>query len=524
MAVMAKASCSAGRILKLLNDKAMSLLTKMVSRALSGRLRSIERFMRHPVAVQHEQFTLLAGTLARIPIGASCGIGSVCDYEGFARSLPVRDYDQLRPFVDRIRAGEGNLLWDSPVRWYAKSSGTTSDRSKYIPITARSLHRCHYRGGKDVLALYLRNNPRSRIFSGKTMTLGGSRRLETEDGAPTGDLSAILISNTPFYAGFSRTPSADVALIPDFETKVEAICRRCTRERVTAFAGVPSWNLVLLNRVLEYCGKDNILQVWPHMELFMHGGVSFLPYRDVYRRLIPSDGMHYMETYNASEGFFAMQDDPADDSMLLMLDYEIFYEFLPVTELDHPEKAVPLEGVEKGVNYAMIITTSGGLWRYMIGDTVTFTSTDPYKIKITGRTRQYINAFGEELMVDNAERAIQCAAAATGSDVAEYTAAPVFMEADTKGSHEWLVEFKRPPADMALFAEELDKALRRLNSDYDAKRSGDTTLYPPRVEVLPEGTFYRWMSSRGKLGGQNKIPRLSPTRDYVEALHKIVER
>lgn len=504
------------------NLKTMSLLTKAVSLTLGGRLRAIDRFMREPAQVQREQFDTLLRSLVRTPFGAACGVTERCGYGRFAEAIPIREYDELRPFVDRIRGGEGNILWDAPTRWYAKSSGTTAERSKYIPITAASLKHCHYRGAKDVMALYLRNNPKSDIFAGKTMTLGGSRRLESSDGVPTGDLSAILISNTPFYASFNRTPPPSVALIPEFEAKVEAICRRCSRERITSLAGVPSWNLVLLNRILEYTGKDNISEVWPHMELFMHGGVSFQPYREIFRRLIPSDDMHYMETYNASEGFFSIQDDPADDAMLLMLDYEIFYEFLPVADLDTPEKAVPLEGVEKGVNYAMIISTSGGLWRYMIGDTVMFTSTSPYKIKITGRTKQYINAFGEELMVDNAERAIGEAARATDAEVAEYTVAPVFMEADTKGAHQWLVEFKREPADMALFATELDGALRRLNSDYDAKRSGDTTLYAPRIETLPPGTFYRWMASRGKLGGQNKIPRLSPSRDYVEALHEMV--
>ena len=478
--------------------------------------------MRYPAQVQRVQLDSLVKMLVRTPFGAACGISEGCGYERFADAVPVRQYDELRPFVDRIRSGEGNILWPKPTRWYAKSSGTTAQRSKYIPITDSSLRNCHYRGAKDVMALYLRNNPRSRIFSGKTMTLGGSSRLESDDGVPTGDLSAILISNTPFYASFSRTPSSSVALIPDFETKVEAICRRCSRQRVTAMAGVPSWNLVLLNKVLEYCGKRNISEVWPHMELFIHGGVSFQPYREVFRRIIPSDNMHYMETYNASEGFFAIQDDPCDDSMLLMLDYEIFYEFLPVAALDDPSKAVPLTGVEKGVNYAMIISTSGGLWRYMIGDTVTFTSLSPYRIKITGRTKQYINAFGEELMVDNAERAIVEAARASGAEVADYTVAPIFMEADTKGAHEWLVEFDKEPDDMALFGRELDKALRALNSDYDAKRNGDTTLYPPRIEPLPSGTFYRWMASRGKLGGQNKIPRLSPSREYVEALHRMV--
>lgn len=503
----------------------MSLTNSLVACFYSKRLKAIEHFRRFPWEVQFEQFRLLMSYGAQTEYFKRYQLGAFCSVEAFQRKIPIVGYDELQPEINRIRAGEENILWPGRVAWFAKSSGTTADRSKYIPVTREALELCHFRGGRDVMAVFAYNNPGSKAFSGKTLTLGGSHRLDAMGGgAQSGDLSAILIHNAPRWVNRVREPSMNVALIPDFERKVEAICRRCSRKHVTAFAGVPSWNLVLMNRMLEYTGARNLLEVWPDLSLFIHGGVSFTPYREQYRQLIPSSQMRYMETYNASEGFFAMQDDPNDDAMLLMLDYEIFYEFLPVADLDNPEKAVPLEGVETGVNYAMIISTSGGLWRYMIGDTVTFTSTNPYKIKITGRTKQYINAFGEELMVDNAERAIHAASLATGAVIAEYTVAPIFMDsADAKGAHEWLVEFKTAPSDMALFTEELDKALRQLNSDYDAKRSGNTTLYPPKVRALPEGTFYKWMSLRGKLGGQNKIPRLSSERDYVEALLEIFE-
>jgi hypothetical protein len=439
--------------------------------------------------------------------------------EKFQSQVPVRDYEQLFPYIERMRGGEWDVLWSGETRWFARSSGTTGAKSKYIPVTSDGLRDCHLQGPRDCIAFNAQRYPNTGIYGGKTLTLGGSRRIEREgEHAMTGDLSAIMIENTPRAADLWRVPKRETALLSDFEQKVERICRECARRDVRSLAGVPSWNLVMLRRVLEYTNKSNILEVWPRMELFIHGGVNFAPYRDVYRQLIPSDGMHYMETYNASEGFFGIADEFGDD-MLLMLDYGMFYEFLPTAHLDDPSKAVPIEGVRTGVNYAMIITSSGGLWRYMIGDTVQFTSCSPYRIRVSGRTRQYINAFGEEVIVDNAERALLAACRETGAEVAEYTAAPVYMELDTKGAHQWVVEFGRQPAGgVEAFAAALDRALTGVNSDYEAKRWRDTTLLEPVVVAVPPGTFLQWMAARGKTGGQNKVPRLSNDRTYVEEI------
>lgn len=500
----------------------MSLTNSILSAFYSRRLKAIDRFRRQPWDVQFEQFRLLASYGARTEYFNRYGFGEFGTIEDFQRRIPVVGYDELQPEIERVRAGEENVLWPGKVAWFAKSSGTTGDRSKYIPITRESLEQCHFRGGKDVMAIFAYNNPDSKAFDGKTLTLGGSHRLDTMGGgAQSGDLSAILIHNAPKWVGLMREPSMEVALIPDFERKVEAICRRCSKQRVTSFAGVPSWNLVLMNKMLEYTGEDNLLEVWPDLSLFIHGGVSFTPYREQYKQLIPSPQMKYMETYNASEGFFALQDNLSTQDMLLMLDYGIFYEFLPLKDLGSPERAVTVADVETGVNYAMIISTNGGLWRYMIGDTVEFTSLSPYKIRITGRTKSYINAFGEEVIIDNAERAMAAACAATGSKVKEYTAAPVFMKGRAKGGHQWFVEFDVPPTDAMLFAEILDKTLQEVNSDYAAKRFRNTTLMAPQLVVARKGAFYCWMREREKLGGQNKVPRLANDRRYIDELLKI---
>ncbi|WP_281671671.1 GH3 auxin-responsive promoter family protein [Rikenella microfusus] len=500
----------------------MSVTNSIISAFYSKRLRAIDRFRRQPWDVQFEQFRLLVSYGAGTEYFRRYGFGEFGSVEEFQQRIPVVGYDELQHEIERVRAGEENILWPGKVRWFAKSSGTTGDRSKYIPITRESLEQCHFRGGRDVMAVFAYQNPDSKAFDGKALTLGGSHRLDTMGaGAQSGDLSAILIRNAPRWVGMVREPSMEIALIPDFEQKVEAICRRCSRQRITSFAGVPSWNLVLMNRMLEYAGADNLLEVWPDLSLFIHGGVSFAPYREQYKRLIPSSRMKYMETYNASEGFFALQDNLSTPDMLLMLDYGIFYEFLPLKDLHEPERAVTLADVEMGVNYAMIISTNGGLWRYMIGDTVEFTSLSPYKIRITGRTKSYINAFGEEIIIDNAERAVAAASAATGARVRDYTAAPVFMEGRSKGGHEWFVEFETPPSDVMLFAEVLDKTLQEVNSDYAAKRFKNTTLMAPQLVVARQGAFYRWMQEREKLGGQNKVPRLANDRRYLDELLKI---
>ncbi len=497
----------------------MSFQNFILRNLYARRLKAIEKFRREPISTQNEQLLRVLKQANKTPFFAEHALGESLSYEKFANSVPTVSYEEFMPWIDRVLQGEHSALTNSPTRWLAKSSGTTNDKSKFIPINNPSLNGCHYQGGRDVVALFTDNFPKSKAFTGKSLTLGGSKKLSREQSSLiAGDLSAILISNAPSIITPMRRPKSSVALIEDFEEKVEAICRTCSRSNMTSFAGVPSWNLVLMEKILEYNGVDSLLDIWPNLSLFIHGGMSFDPYREQYQRIIPSSQMQYMETYNASEGFFALQDDPNDSSMLLMLDYGTFYEFLPFSDLDHPERAVPLEGVQLGVNYAMIITTTGGLWRYMIGDTVEFTSLTPYKIKITGRTKHFINAFGEELIIDNCVKALDEVGESTGARVQEFTVAPVFMEQGEKGAHHWVVEFSKEPSDIEGFRAKLDLALQECNSDYAAKRSGDATMSPLRLTVAPAGTFYRWMQSRGKVGGQNKVPRLSGTRDYLEGL------
>ncbi|MFI3288425.1 MAG: GH3 auxin-responsive promoter family protein [Rikenellaceae bacterium] len=498
----------------------MHIINRSILLKLGWRLRAIDRFKAQPLAVQAEQFKLVSSNENEY----LAGFGKITSYEDFRAKVPVVEYDEISPSIERVRAGERDLMWTgSPVRWAAKSSGTTAAVSKFIPITKRYLNNCHYRGGRDTVALFINNFPESKALTGRALTLGGSAAIEREGGLKVGDLSAILIENTPPPTSWIREPKTSIALIADFEEKVDAICRSTAKKNMTSFAGVPSWNLILMQHLLDYTGKSNIHEVWPNMSLFVHGGIAFAPYRDEYKKIFPGEQMHYMETYNASEGFFALQDDLSDTSMLLMLDYEIFYEFLPMSSLFDHSTIVPLEGVQLGVNYAMIITTSNGLWRYMIGDTVEFTSLNPYKIRITGRTKSFINAFGEEVIVDNAVNAVKAASDTTGALVREFTAAPIFMEGKEKGAHEWVVECIIDEDKKGLFAEVLDKTLQEVNSDYAAKRYNCATLNPPKVHFAPEGTFTKWMQSRGKLGGQNKVPRLSGERTYVEQLLEFID-
>ncbi len=452
---------------------------------------------------------------------------TIFNTEDYQQRVPLHEYDDLVPYIDKMRQGEDHILWNTPVRWFAKSSGTTAGKSKFIPVSREVLQHCHYQGPKDVIATYLHLYPKSQLLSGKSLTLGGSHQIDEQSlSIRYGDLSAILIQNAPWYSEFKRTPRRETALTADFETKLLRIAEEASKQKVSSFAGVPSWNLVLMKKILEVTGKKNLLELWPEMELFMHGGISFTPYREQFRELIPSEDMHYMDIYNASEGFFAFQDDPADPSLLLLPGNDVFYEFIPLNQLEEARagRYTPetMSNVRKGVNYAMVITTSGGLWRYLIGDTVMFTSIQPHKIKITGRTKHYINVFGEELIIDNAENALRKACEQSGAKVNDYTVAPVFMDSTAKGAHEWIIEFSYPPADTEAFAELLDAALCNENSDYEAKRSKNTTLRRLQLHSVPGGTFYRWMETRGKLGGQNKVPRLSNTREYVEELLRLI--
>ena len=452
--------------------------------------------------------------------GREHGFASLSTYEDFAASSPVNTYEDLKQAIDRMRQGERDILWPGQVRWYAKSSGTTNDKSKFIPVSKDGLKDTHYAGGRDAVTWYLGNNTHSRIFDGKALILGGSHAPNYNlKNSLVGDLSAILIENINPLVNLVRVPKKETALLADFELKRDRIAHEAVKENVTNLSGVPSWMLSVMNRVLEITGKDNLSEVWPNLEMFFHGGVAFTPYREQYKKLIPSANMHYMETYNASEGFFGIQDDPSDLSMSLMLDYGVFYEFIPMDEIENPNPHVlPLWGVETGKNYAMLISTSSGLWRYMIGDTVRFTSTNPYKFIITGRTKFFINAFGEELIVDNAEVGLAEACRQTGAQVLEYTAAPVFMDGEGKCRHQWLIEFAKAPEDVSQFARILDETLQQVNSDYEAKRYKDITLQSLELVVARKGLFHDWLASKGKLGGQHKVPRLSNNRVHIEEM------
>ncbi|MEW5845105.1 MAG: GH3 auxin-responsive promoter family protein [Bacteroidota bacterium] len=504
----------------------MPLLNSILNWVNTKRLYSIDLFRKYPFEVQRDVLLELLKQGARTEYGNRYGFDSIKTIDEYQKRVPIVDYETIKPYIERLRQGEERLLWPSDIRWFAKSSGTTQSKSKFIPVSNEALENCHFRGARDVLAIYMNLYPENNLFSGKGLTLGGSHQVDNFNmNSFYGDLSAILIENEPWWAEFIRTPSQKVALIPDWEEKLEKLTHETLNENVTSLAGVPSWNLVMIKHLLSYTGKSNLLEIWPNLELFMHGGVSFAPYREQFQKIIPSPNMHYMETYNASEGFFAIQDDPTSDSMLLMLDYGIFYEFIPLDELSSSNpKALTVADVEVGKNYAMVISTNSGLWRYLIGDTVTFTSKTPHKIKITGRTRHFINVFGEEVIIDNAERALEKACKATGALVAEYTAAPVFMKTDRKGCHEWLIEFEKQPSSIDEFARVLDATLCEVNSDYEAKRAKNVTLDFPIVNAAAKGTFFEWMRQRGKLGGQNKVPRLSNTREYIDELLEIHHR
>lgn len=495
-------------------------ITPIIRPLFAQRKKVLDKYQTQAEMLQMQVLRKLMHKAEATEWGREHGFGAVMSYEQFAATSPVNTYEDLKHFIDRMRQGEADVLWPGRVRWYAKSSGTTNDKSKFIPVSKDGLKDTHYAGGRDAVTWYLANNPESRIFDGKALILGGSHAPNYNvKGSLVGDLSAILIENINPLVNLVRVPRKQTALLSDFEIKRDRIAREAIKENVTNLSGVPSWMLSVMNRVLEITGKENLAEVWPNLEMFFHGGVAFTPYREQYKRLVPSDKMHYMETYNASEGFFGIQNDPSDLSMSLMLDYGVFYEFIPMDEIESANpKVLPLWGVETGKNYAIIISTSSGLWRYMIGDTVRFTSTNPYKFVITGRTKFFINAFGEELIVDNAEVGLAEACRRTGAQVLEYTAAPVFMDGDGKCRHQWLVEFAKEPEDLKMFANVLDETLQQINSDYEAKRYKDITLQPLELVVARKGLFHDWLASKGKLGGQHKVPRLSNNRNHIEEM------
>jgi hypothetical protein len=499
------------------------LINYWVKKHLESRLPNLERAIMHPLRSQKSWFNHLVQQGARTQFGKDHGFSGIRDYYTYTQNVPIRNYETLKPWLDRSFAGEKFVLWPSEIRWFAKSSGTTDNKSKYIPVTNESLQHCHYKASRDILTFYTREFPNHKLFSGKSLILTGSTEPTGVGRIRTGDVSGVLIENLSPWIHFLRTPPKPVALIRDWEQKIEALLRIVPKEDVTFIGGVPSWMQVLIQRMMQQQNVSDLHEIWPNLSLFIHGAVNFAPYREPFARFFPSGNIHYLETYNATEGFFGMSDTVNASDMLLMPDYGIFYEFISMdgSEWGTP---IPLEEVRLGVQYAVVVSTNSGLWRYMIGDTVVFTSCSPYRIRITGRTKHFINAFGEELIIDNAEQAIAYACTIAEAEVREFTAAPVYLSNQSAGRHEWLIEFERLPKDIDLFTSTLDSKLRDLNSDYDAKRKGDMTLAMLSIHILPENTFYNWMKSRGKLGGQHKVPRLYNDRTYVDEIIRLVNR
>ena len=495
---------------------------------MKRRFSQIEFFMENPHDAQQYWLTYLVNTADDTVFGRKHDFKSIRTTQDFKEQIPVSSYEQLHTYIERCMKGEQNVLWPTDIKMFSKSSGTTNARSKYIPVSDESLEECHYKGGKDMMCLYVNNRPETNLFSGKGLSIGGSytsNHMNPDPESYCGDVSALIIKNLPFWAQIIRTPEVKIALMDKWEEKLEMMARSTMNENVTSFHGVPTWSIFLLKRILEITGKSNILEVWPNLEVFVHGGVAFGPYRDLFKSLIPTGNMNYMEVYNASEGFFGIQNQLDQDDMLLMLDYGIYYEFLPLDQVDKEfPNTLSLEQVELYVPYALVISTNAGLWRYLIGDTIKFTSLKPYKIKIAGRTKHFINAFGEELMVENAEVAIAFAANKTGSVILNFTAGPKFIENNKRGSHEWIIEFDKAPENLDAFTEILDAKIREVNSDYDAKRAGNIALDLPLVHSVEKDTFYKWMDKRGKLGGQNKVPRLANDREYLDSLLKMINK
>ena len=491
----------------------------IISWLLKKRKHQMELFIKYPIDVQNELLMRLIQFAKSTEFGEQHHFSLIRSYEDFAAQVPIQQYESIEPLIDRCRRGEQHLFWPTKIKWFAKSSGTTNAKSKFIPVSDEAIEYCHFKAGKDMLCLYINNNENAELFNGKGLRLGGSSTIYEDNNTYFGDLSAIMIENMPFWADFSSAPKQETALMSEWETKIEAIINETIHENITSLVGVPSWMLVLLNKILEKTGKNHMLEVWPNLEVYFHGGVNFNPYREQFKKIIPKEDFKYYETYNASEGFFALQDQNNSLDLLLMLDYGIFYEFIPMdTYCGEDSKAIPLSQVEKHTNYAVVITTNGGLWRYLIGDTVKFTSLDPYRIRITGRTKHYINVFGEELMIENAEEALKIACLQTNATIIDYTVGPIYMEGKSKGGHEWIIEFSQAPQKLEDFTVLLDDALKAINSDYEAKRYNNMTLAIPKVHQAKKGLFYTWLKQRGKIGGQHKVPRLSNTRDVVEEL------
>jgi hypothetical protein len=503
----------------------MKLLSPAISKLARMRLWRIQHWSNHPVAAQREVLQHLVTAAQYTEFGKKYRFSNLFNVKSFKKTVPIQEYNDLKPYIERMMQGEENVLWNEPVNWFAKSSGTTSDKSKFIPVSQESLVDNHFQASKDVLSNYYKNFPSSDLLTGKSLVVGGSHQISTiNDDIHYGDLSAVLMQNSPFWGQWLRTPELSIALLDEWENKIEKLAQTTAQENVTSLAGVPTWTLILLKRILAITQKQTIKQVWPNLELYIHGGVSFLPYRQQFEKIIGAP-INYLEIYNASEGFFAGQEQPGDDGMLLFTEHGIFYEFMPIEEYGKPwPKTIGLSEVKTGKQYAPVISTTGGLWRYLIGDTIQFTSINPYKIKVSGRVKHFINAFGEEVMVDNTDKAIAIAAQKTGAVINDYTAAPVYFSDGLNGTHEWLIEFDKAPANLNDFTIALDSALKNINSDYEAKRYKDIALRMPLVHALPNGTFNEWLRSKGKLGGQHKVPRLSNERTILEEVLTLQQR
>lgn len=498
----------------------MTFVNSFINWFMKKRMHQIELFIKYPIEVQDEWFTNLINDAKDTEWGKKYDYRSIENIQQFKQRVPVQNYDSLKPYIDRMLKGEQNLLWPSTIKWFAQSSGTTNNRSKFIPVSAECLEECHFKGGKDLLAIYCNNRPNAQMFTGKGLVLGGSHQVnQLTQNSYYGDLSAVLIKNLPAWAEFMRTPDMAITLMPNYEEKIEKMAQATIDVNVTNISGVPTWTIVLAKRILEITGKKNLIEVWPNLELYVHGAVNFEPYREQFKTLMPNPDMYYLETYNASEGFFGIQDQADSSDLLLMLDYGIYYEFITMDEVDKefPE-TITLNQVELDKNYAIVISTNAGLWRYMIGDTVKFTSLSPYRLRITGRTKHFINAFGEEVIIDNAEKALTKASTETGALVKDYTACPVYFKGNEVGCHEWIIEFEKMPAEFERFIDILDNTLREVNSDYDAKRFKDMALKRPIIHIAPNNTFYNWLKNKDKLGGQHKVPRLANERKYVDEI------
>ncbi|MNK27898.1 GH3 auxin-responsive promoter [compost metagenome] len=502
----------------------MAIVNSIFTWYMKKRIHQIELFMKYPLDVQDEWLHTLISSAENTEWGKRYDYKSILTVQQFKERVPIQNYDTLKPYIERMLQGEQNILWPSEIKWFAKSSGTTSDRSKFIPVSEEALEECHFKGGKDMLSIYCNNRPNAQMFTGKGLVLGGSHQINQlcED-IHFGDLSAVLIKNLPVWAEYYRTPNMSIALMDNYEEKIDRMAEATIKENVTNISGVPTWTIVLAKKVMEITGTKNLLEVWPNLEAYFHGAVNFAPYRAQFKELIPSSDMYYLETYNASEGFFGIQDQSYSEELLLMLDYGIYYEFLPIEHLDDENpKTLSLDQVELNKNYAIIISTNAGLWRYLIGDTVQFTSINPFRIKITGRTKHFINAFGEEVIIDNAENALTKACAATNAKIKDYTACPIYFSGEEAGGHEWIIEFEQQPTDFEQFVDVMDDTLREVNSDYDAKRFKDMALKRPTVHNAPKDTFYKWLKEKGKLGGQHKVPRLANNREYVDDILKLL--